>query len=103
MPEDRKVMLFQAGLIKHYRLKVMAHNFTTHKAASDSARSIQVAYKLIINQNKEKGKDEKEKRKMTAESEQNGGSQPQGQSKRIKKKGHFERKFTGDCHFCGNP
>ena len=45
MPDEKKVALYQAGLNRHFRHKVMAHNFTTYQAASDSARSIQAAYK----------------------------------------------------------
>ena len=54
MPEDRKVSLYQDGLNNFFRQKVMAHNFTTQKAASDSARSIQVAFNAGLSHNREK-------------------------------------------------
>ena len=74
MPENKKVALYQAGLNRHFRHKVMAHNFTTHQAASDSARSIQAAYKVDMSRFREKPKDEKEKRKMPPGQEQSGGN-----------------------------
>ena len=84
MPESRKVLLYQAGMNRFYRLKVMAQNFTTQKAASDSARAIQFAYNSTTEGQgkKEKAKDDKEKRK-TPGTEQQGYNQ-QGQNKKPK-------------------
>ena len=47
----------------------MAHNFTTQKDASDSARSIQVAFNAGLSHNREKAKDDKEKRKASGSGE----------------------------------
>ena len=78
MPESRKVSLYQAGLNKFFRQKVMAHNFSTQKAASDSARAIQFAYNtsLLGSEKNEKSKDDKERRKAPVSDQQ--GSTPQG-------------------------
>ena len=43
-----RISISKYGFRVFYRQKVMAQNFTTQKAASDSARSIQVAFNAEI-------------------------------------------------------
>ena len=99
MPESRKVSLYQAGLNRFFRMKVMAQNFTTQKAASDSARAIQFAFNSTKEgqEKKEKAKDDKEKRKIPGTEQQ--GYNQQGQNK--KPKTDARKRFDGACHFCG--
>ena len=99
MPESRKVSLYQEGLNRFFRQKVMAHNFTTQKAASDSARAIQFAYNTGSSgsEKKDKVKDDKENRKAPGSESQ--GNAQQGQNK--KPKVDMRKRFGGTCHFCG--